>query len=98
MAASSLSLPISSYLVIVKLTHDNFLLWKAQITSYFRGQNLFDFLDGSTLVPPSWQQQDQAITSLLFSSLSETLIAHVIFATTSHKMWLVLEELFVAKS
>lgn len=36
----------------VKLNHDNFLLWKAQLVPYFRGQDLFGFLDGSIPKPP----------------------------------------------
>lgn len=87
----SLSLLLSSHLVTVKLTHDNFLLWKAQITAYFYGQNLLGFLDGTTLTAPSlyatekptfdfiaWHQQDQAIMSVLLSSFFDTLIAHVL--------------------
>ena len=109
-ASSSLSLPISSNLVTVKLNHDNYLIWKLQITAYFRGQNLFGFLDGSSPAPSidttdkptpdflAWQQQDQAVTSVLLSSLSETLIAHVLSATSSRAIWLILEELFAAKS
>ena len=31
----------------VKLNHDNFLLWKAQLVPYFKGQDLFGYLDGS---------------------------------------------------
>jgi len=37
---------------IVKLNHDNFLLWKAQLVPYFRGQDLFGYIDGSIPKPP----------------------------------------------
>jgi histone deacetylase 1/2 len=36
----------------VKLNHDNFLLWKAQLIPYFKGQDLFGYLDGSNIKPP----------------------------------------------
>lgn len=36
----------------IKLNHDNFLLWIAQIISYLKGQNLFGFLDGTTFTLP----------------------------------------------
>ena len=36
----------------VKLNHDNFLLWKAQLIPYFRGQDLFGYIDGSIPKPP----------------------------------------------
>ncbi len=40
------------HLVTVKLTRDNYLLWKAQIVSYLKGQNVFGYVDGSISIPP----------------------------------------------
>ena len=45
-------LPVVHNLVIIKLTRDNYLLWKAQIVPYLRGQHLFGFLDNSRPAPP----------------------------------------------
>ena len=39
-------------MVTVKLNRDNFLLWKAQIIPYMRGQRVFGFLDGTITPPP----------------------------------------------
>src|SRR5947208_2096599 len=39
--------------VSVKLTHDNYLLWKAQMMSYLRGQRRLQFADGSYVYPPA---------------------------------------------
>ncbi|KAJ0049548.1 hypothetical protein Pint_17046 [Pistacia integerrima] len=39
-------------LVTVKLTKDNYLLWKTQIVPYLRGQRLFGFVDGTISPPP----------------------------------------------
>uniref|UniRef100_A0A2N9F027 Reverse transcriptase Ty1/copia-type domain-containing protein n=1 Tax=Fagus sylvatica TaxID=28930 RepID=A0A2N9F027_FAGSY len=39
------------HLITIKLTRDNYLLWKAQIVPYLKGQHLFGFLDGSRLAP-----------------------------------------------
>ncbi|KAA8538185.1 hypothetical protein F0562_027793 [Nyssa sinensis] len=36
----------------IKLSQDNYLLWKAQMVPYFRGQDLFGYLDGTTSKPP----------------------------------------------
>ena len=41
----------------IKLTRDNYLLWKAQIVLYIKGLHLFGFLDGTKPAPP------QSITS-----------------------------------
>lgn len=85
------------HLVTVKLTHENYLLWKAQMILYLRGQHLYGYIDGSTR-PPSqfldgssntnlaydhWVQQGQLILSALISSLSKPLIAQVIGRTSS---------------
>ena len=45
-------LPVVHHLVTIKLNRENYLLWKAQIVPYLRGQHLFGFLDGSRPAPP----------------------------------------------
>ncbi|KAF5464109.1 hypothetical protein F2P56_014216 [Juglans regia] len=108
---SNISLSSPSNLITVKLNNENYLLWKAQIMPYLRGQNLFGHIDW-TIVPPqlldasskptsaflAWQQQDQAIMSVLISSLSEPLIAHVLRASSSLEIWDILKALFAANS
>uniref|UniRef100_A0A2N9HX01 Reverse transcriptase Ty1/copia-type domain-containing protein n=1 Tax=Fagus sylvatica TaxID=28930 RepID=A0A2N9HX01_FAGSY len=42
---------ITIKLTTIKLTRDNYLLWRAQIVPYLRGQHLYGFLDGSTVAP-----------------------------------------------
>ena len=50
---SPTSLTPVHHLITIKLTRDNYLLWKAQIVPYLRGQHLYGFLDGSTMAPQS---------------------------------------------
>lgn len=38
--------------VTIKLTVENYLLWKAQLVPYFCGQDLFGYLDGTIFMPP----------------------------------------------
>ena len=45
-------LPVVHHMVTIKLTCDNYLLWKAQIVPYLCGQHLFSFLDDSRPAPP----------------------------------------------
>ncbi|KAB1213363.1 Retrovirus-related Pol polyprotein from transposon TNT 1-94 [Morella rubra] len=99
------------HIVTVKLTHDNYLLWKGQMAPYLHGQHLFRYVDG-TISPPSllltgttqnpsythWFQQDQLILSALISSLSENIIAQVIGLPTSRSIWLALESLFASRT
>ena len=39
------------HLITIKLTRENYLLWKAQVVPYLRGQHLFQFVDGSSPIP-----------------------------------------------
>uniref|UniRef100_A0A2N9HBX8 Reverse transcriptase Ty1/copia-type domain-containing protein n=1 Tax=Fagus sylvatica TaxID=28930 RepID=A0A2N9HBX8_FAGSY len=45
------SLTAAHHLITIKLTRDNYLLWKAQILPYLKGQHLFGFIDGSRPAP-----------------------------------------------
>jgi hypothetical protein len=45
-------LPHIQHLITIKLNRDNYLLWKAQIVSYLRGQHLYGFIDGTKPAPP----------------------------------------------
>uniref|UniRef100_A0A2N9IMK5 Reverse transcriptase Ty1/copia-type domain-containing protein n=1 Tax=Fagus sylvatica TaxID=28930 RepID=A0A2N9IMK5_FAGSY len=47
------SLPHIQHLITIKLNRDNYLLWKAQIVPYLRGQHLYGFIDGTNPAPPS---------------------------------------------
>ncbi|KAA8541288.1 hypothetical protein F0562_025251 [Nyssa sinensis] len=52
---SSSSIPTMtpiSHIVSIKLTPDNYPLWKAQLLHYFRGQDLYGYLDGTVTLPP----------------------------------------------
>ena len=39
------------YLITIKLPHDNYLVWKAQIVPYLKGQHLYGYLNGTTPTP-----------------------------------------------
>uniref|UniRef100_A0A2N9HGH7 CCHC-type domain-containing protein n=1 Tax=Fagus sylvatica TaxID=28930 RepID=A0A2N9HGH7_FAGSY len=106
------------HLITIKLTQDNYLLWKAQIVPYLKGQHLFGFLDGTRLAPlpvltttadgaaqvipnpefQQWHLQDQMLLSALISSLSETILAHVVKCATARDVWQVLERMFTSQS
>uniref|UniRef100_A0A2N9H831 Retrotransposon Copia-like N-terminal domain-containing protein n=1 Tax=Fagus sylvatica TaxID=28930 RepID=A0A2N9H831_FAGSY len=51
--SSSLPIPLTHihHLITLKLTRENYLLWKAQIIPYLKGQHLYGFLDGSRPAP-----------------------------------------------
>ncbi|KAA8519343.1 hypothetical protein F0562_013599 [Nyssa sinensis] len=50
-------------LVTVKLTKDNYLLWKTQVVPYLRGQRIFGFVDGSNPPPPITIPNPETATS-----------------------------------
>ncbi|KAF5460471.1 hypothetical protein F2P56_020335 [Juglans regia] len=101
----------ASYLITLKLTINNYLLWKAQIVPFLKGHQLFGFVDGTVLPPPPstpdghinsdytrWVLQDQLIISTINSSLSHTVLAQVIECTTSLEVWTTLQNLHSAQS
>ncbi|KAF5462341.1 hypothetical protein F2P56_018359 [Juglans regia] len=63
MASTPITLVSIHSLVTIKLTKDNYLLWKAQIEPYLRGQRLFGFVDGSITQPPTHISNSEAATS-----------------------------------
>ncbi|KAF5473470.1 hypothetical protein F2P56_010079 [Juglans regia] len=100
----------STYCINIKLTHENYLLWKAQIVSFLKGHHLFGFVDGSHPPPPSvvnnlsnpdhhtWVLQDQLIISTINASLSDSILTQVLNCNTSHEVWHTLETMFSAQS
>lgn len=54
-------IPLSN-IVSLKLTPDNYPLWKTQLLHYFRGQDLYGHLDGSLIPPPSMVTVSQSDT------------------------------------
>jgi hypothetical protein len=112
--AISSILPTQLHFITIKLTQDNYLLWRAQLIPYLRGQNLFGYLDGSVPCPAitipnssthipnpeyiHWSQQDQIILSALLSSLTESLLTQVVGLTSSRAVWLALEKTFSSTS
>ncbi|KAF5481179.1 hypothetical protein F2P56_001852, partial [Juglans regia] len=116
MAASSSSSTLSSFshVVTTKLNNENYFLWQVQISAYLRGQDLYSYVDGSSLPPPkflftdsvpkanpdfsSWNRTDQFVLSVLFSSLSESLLGHVLSAKTTRDLWVSLASMFASHS
>uniref|UniRef100_A0A2N9GIX5 Reverse transcriptase Ty1/copia-type domain-containing protein n=1 Tax=Fagus sylvatica TaxID=28930 RepID=A0A2N9GIX5_FAGSY len=107
------SLTAVHHLITIKLTRENYLLWKAQIVPYLKGQYLFGFIDGSRPAPSqisasdsdaphpdfqAWHLQDQLIMSALISSLSENILAHVVKCSTSREVWVTLKRMFTSQS
>ncbi|KAL3373411.1 hypothetical protein AABB24_005414 [Solanum stoloniferum] len=41
------------HFISIKLTSSNYLFWKTQVCSFLRGQELFGYVDGSYVCPPS---------------------------------------------
>jgi hypothetical protein len=81
LASSRTSAVQFTYLLPIKLGHDNYLFWKAQITPLLRSHGLLYFVHvpiategGMVLVQNpdhgAWIQQDQAILSAIVSSLT----------------------------
>ncbi|KAF5452112.1 hypothetical protein F2P56_027145 [Juglans regia] len=100
----------ASHFITLKLTIDNYLLWKAQIVPFLKGHQLYGYVDRTLPKPPStinaavnpaytrWLLQDQLIISAINSSLSNNVLSHVLECTTSHEVLTTLQNLFAAQS
>lgn len=85
--------------ISIKLTARNYLLWRTQLVTFLRDQNLLGFVDGTIPCPSSatlsraaWIQQDQAILSILISTLSEEAMHLAVGKTTSRQLWVSIGE------
>lgn len=97
-----------SHFITLKLTIDNYLLCKAQIVPFLKGYQHYGYVDGTLPQPLStidevvnpeytrWLLQDQLIISTINSSLSDTILSHVLECKTSHEVWTTLQILYVA--
>ncbi|OVA07702.1 hypothetical protein BVC80_1827g65 [Macleaya cordata] len=90
-------------LVTVRLTEENYLLWRSQIFPALRGYNLLGFVDETRICPPEfieidgklqenekfddWIRQDQMILSWINSTLSEGILAQVVGLSTASEVW-----------
>ena len=129
-SSSTISAPLNSssptpglinlhHVITIKLNSDNYLLWRAQLIPYLRGQHLIGYVDGTTPPPPQmisqtsesgetsllpnlayakWIQKDQIILSTIISSLSKSLMTHIIGLSTAHDVWLTLKRMFSSQS
>jgi hypothetical protein len=56
-------------MITVRLTRENFLLWKAQAVSALRAANLFGYVDGSIVSPPATITQGSGKSTQVVASL-----------------------------
>ena len=88
--------------VLIKLTRDNFLLWKTQLFPFLNCNDLAYILtqdppistaansaDNVTENPvyQAWRKKDQQVLSILVSSLSEEILPCIVGKTTSKEAW-----------
>ncbi|KAJ0078138.1 hypothetical protein Patl1_37130 [Pistacia atlantica] len=101
------------YMVTIKLSSSNYLLWTSQLLPLLESQELLQHVNG-TLKPPSrfdppnfetpnpkylaWKTTDQRLLSLLLSSLTEEAMVEVVSLSTSREVWLTLENTFSHRS
>ncbi|KAA8525521.1 hypothetical protein F0562_007376 [Nyssa sinensis] len=52
LSSSTTTITPFSNIVSIKLTADNYPIWKAQLVPCFRGQELYGYLDGTSKIPP----------------------------------------------
>ena len=88
--------------VPIKLTRENFLLWKTHLFPILNCNDLAQLLTQDSPIPTAtnladeiiinpayqaWKKQDQQVLSILVSSLSENVLPCVVGKTTSKEVW-----------
>ncbi|KAJ9679159.1 hypothetical protein PVL29_021170 [Vitis rotundifolia] len=73
---------LSSQLVMVKLTDENFLIWKQQSLN---------------LEYVTWQRQNQLLVSWLLSSMSESILPQMVGCSTANDIWRTLDKVFAIR-
>ncbi|XP_019160064.1 PREDICTED: uncharacterized protein LOC109156680 [Ipomoea nil] len=102
-SSSIVSLSTTHDFISTKLTYKNYLLWRTKVVPFLHGHDLMGFVDGTKPSPvvllaadamprpnPAyavWMRQDQALLSMLVSSLSDEVMPIAVGRRTSHALW-----------
>ncbi|OVA07257.1 hypothetical protein BVC80_8501g6 [Macleaya cordata] len=111
-STGSFNPPHVSQVVSNRLDGTNFLPWRAQILPFLQVYDLEKYVDGSYACPPqrlpntdtinlafaAWYRQDKIILSWIISSLTESVVSYVIGFSTSHGVWMALENQYASRS
>ncbi|KAK9073175.1 hypothetical protein SSX86_007499 [Deinandra increscens subsp. villosa] len=117
MASSSTSesnLSNSAFLHTLKLSDDNYLLWKTQVWPLLSYQGLISHVDGTGAVPDEsttvdgksvpnparslWDSADQKVVVLITGTLSAEAVAQIVGCTTARDIWVTLAEAYSSTS
>ncbi|KAL6182528.1 hypothetical protein ACLB2K_043949 [Fragaria x ananassa] len=90
-----------STLMPIKLTKQNYFLWKSFFISVLRPSDMLDLAEGREQCPPqsqtlahtNWIKRDQTLLTWINSNLSETLLGNTAEFTSGRALWLHLEKL-----
>ncbi|KAK1408669.1 hypothetical protein QVD17_40643 [Tagetes erecta] len=104
---STLSMNNLLHSITIRLSPNNYLLWRNQMIPLFAYQDLTDHIDGSRNAPPmqittdgnpssnpaytAWLAADRCATIILNASLTEEAVAETIGSTTARQIWSSLE-------
>ena len=107
--SSSASSPQLNHQISIKLTSDNYLLWKTQFLPMVSGCGLKHHLDLSTPPPAKtnsdgtanpnysqWETTDQLVFSWIASSLSERVLSKIVGLTTANEAWTKLQTVYAS--
>ena len=108
----SVAFPSTLPLASIRLNRSNYNLWRSQILPTVCAYDLENYLLG-TVTPPvkfvndqstvnpaysQWLRLDQFLLSWLLSSISESMLGHVVNCNSSSEIWTTLGQLFSTKS
>ncbi|CAN1795133.1 Retrovirus-related Pol polyprotein from transposon RE1 [Linum perenne] len=91
------SLPTS---LSIKLSADNYLVWKLQFEPLLTSHDLYGHVDGTSMAPAAlteagaanpdfatWRRRDQFVLAWIISSITESALHTLVGVTTAHAAW-----------
>lgn len=90
-------------LVTEPLTEDNYVSWRCAIIISLPVKNKLSLIDGALPRPtnhlfPSWIRNNNIVISWILNSISKPISTSILFASSTHLIWLDLQERFQRKN
>lgn len=98
--ASTISLNVANF-VTLKLTLENYPLWREQLLALAESQDMVDLLTGENQKPDAylkWRKQDRLLRRWIIGTLTEEALGLVIGLDSSKSVWDALKEAYAQES
>lgn len=94
MASESKTVPVhvAAQMVPIKLTEDNYFLWKSLVVPVLKQYDMFNVVQGRDQQSPPLSVKDQNCLNFIKLTMSVSMLPHAVGCSTARALWLTLEE------